>query len=262
MNKSLLYFIFALTSTGLFAAQGDDSPAVSTGPKVIFKLDDGYQKNGLVPTPWHRVYEYAQKNDLPFTMGIVCRNLRGGKPEFYETLKAWHASGLIEYWNHGYDHKMWEVDGETVYEFSGSGYEHQYQHFKDSQDLGRELLGIEFTAFGAPFNKIDEDTEKMLNEFPEIKIWLYGPRKHEVNQTVLRRSGKIYLEHKTGDIDFERFKKAYLNDDEGSPLVVLQGHPMNWDDDDFMAFQNVVDFLREQGATFVLPRDYIPKNKH
>jgi peptidoglycan/xylan/chitin deacetylase (PgdA/CDA1 family) len=178
MKRGLLYFLFSLTFVGLLAAQSNEASAVSNGPQIVFKLDDIWQKNGDVPSAWHRVYEYAQETGLPFTMGVICRNLVGAKPEFYETLKAWNESGLIEYWNHGYDHKKWDVDGQPVYEFKGSGYAHQLKHFQDSQDLGRELLGIEFTAFGAPFNAIDADTEKMLNAFPEIKVWLYGPWKH------------------------------------------------------------------------------------
>jgi peptidoglycan/xylan/chitin deacetylase (PgdA/CDA1 family) len=242
---------------GLLHADSDESSTAPADFKVVLKLDDIWKtKSGGLPPKWQRMYDYAEANQLPFTMGVICNNIVNATPEFYDTLKAWQASGLIEFWNHGFDHKRWEVDGETVYEFSGSGYEHQLKHFQDAQDIGRDLLGIEFTTFGAPFNQVDADTERMLESFPEITAWLYGPWWSKVGPTVIKANWNVKMEVKTGVIDFEAFKTAYSTHTIG-PILALQGHPMSWDDNDFLAFTQVVDFLRSEGATFVLPHECV-----
>jgi peptidoglycan/xylan/chitin deacetylase (PgdA/CDA1 family) len=251
----LLLCLLAVISTvaGLNAeAAGQDASF-----KVIFKLDDMIQRGGEVPGKWQRVYAYGVERPLPISIGIICNSLDGDYPDYFATLKAWNAGGLVEFWNHGFDHKQWQVDGARVREFSASGYAHQQQHFQRSQQLAEEKLNLVFTTFGAPFNSTDADTLTVLQETPEITAWLYGP-KSAGGKTVLKRNYSVNLEVKVGDIDFEAFKAAYSAKPVGK-LLVLQGHPMGWDDGDFLAFTQIVDFLSDAGATFVLPRDCVAK---
>jgi peptidoglycan/xylan/chitin deacetylase (PgdA/CDA1 family) len=224
--------------------------------KVILKLDDMVQKGGEVPQQWQRVHAYGVEQSLPLSMGIICNSLDGVYPNYFQTLKEWNASGLVEFWNHGYDHRQWQADGQRVREFNASGYEHQSEHFQRSQQLAVDKLDLDFTTFGAPFNSTDAETDRVLQETPEITAWLYGPRGTAAGKTVLKRNFSLNLEVKVGDVDFEAFKAAYNAKPVGQ-LLVLQGHPMGWDDDDFLAFTQIVDFLSEQGAVFVLPRDCV-----
>lgn len=224
--------------------------------QVVLKLDDMSQSQGGIPSQWQRVYDYATERGTPISVGIICNSLEGDNAGYFDALKAWNASGLVEFWHHGYDHKQWTVDGKRMREFAGSGYDHQFKHFKDSQDLASEKLSIDFTTFGAPFNATDEDTKRVLQQYPGITVWLYGPKGDAAGKTVLKRNYSVNLEVKVGDVDFDVFQAAYLAKPVGQ-LLVLQGHPRGWDDQDFSAFTRVVDFLSEQGATFVLPRDCV-----
>ena len=234
------------------------APVSDNPPKVtiVLKLDDMQQKRGAIPATWQRVYDYTEERGIAFSAGVICNSLEGEAPAYFEGLKAWEASGRVELWNHGYDHKMWK-EGETrIREFKGSGYEHQLQHMQRSQDLGREKLGLTFVTFGAPFNGTDADTENVLAQMPGLKVWLYGAKRKQLSLQVLKRNYKLNLEPKTGQLDYEQFKTAFLSQSPGKVLV-LQGHPMLWDDAEFEVFKQIIEFLEAQNVSFVLPRDCI-----
>ncbi|WP_309380872.1 hypothetical protein [Cerasicoccus frondis] len=115
-----------------------------------------------------------------------------------------------------------------------------------------------FSTFGAPFNAVDDDTRIALGQFPELNVWLYGSGKSVQGAKSLKRDYKVNLEPKVGHVDFEVFKKSYESNPPKSPLV-LQGHPGMWDESEFAEFIKIVSYLREQGATFALPRDFSPE---
>lgn len=256
MNSFVKLLACALALLSSSCAIIANSEETSSHFKVILKLDDMKHSRGEIPVQWQRVYDYAIPNEVPISVGIICNSLEGEYPNYFQGLKAWHAGGLVEFWNHGYDHKLWNVDGSRVREFHESGYEHQFAHFKTSQDLAVSKLGFDFVTFGAPYNASDEDTKRVLQEFPEIAVWLYGPKGESAGKMVLKRNYSVNLEVKVGDVDFETFRAAFLAKPVG-PLLVLQGHPMGWDDADFASFTQIIDFLTEQGATFTLPRDCV-----
>ncbi len=257
MKKRLLYFcaccLFCLQACALDDGVSGEQDAVS----VILKLDDMMQRSGAIPQTWQKVYDYAEERGMPFSAGVICNSLEGEAPVYFEGLKAWEASGLVELWNHGYDHKQWTEDGARIREFHGSSYEHQFEHLKNSQDLGREKLGLTFATFGAPFNATNELTVKALSELPELNVWLYGQKNPPAGLRTLKRNYKINLELKTGQLNLEQFKTAYLSNHPGAVLV-LQGHPMLWDDAEFEVFKEIIDFLESQNVRFALPRDFIP----
>ncbi|MDQ8208890.1 DUF2334 domain-containing protein [Coraliomargarita sp. SDUM461003] len=250
---SLCVCCLACVQFQAFAAPASDNQSEVS---IILKLDDMQQKRGAIPATWQRVYDYAGQRGIPFSAGVICNSLEGEAPEYFESLKAWEASGRVELWNHGYDHKMWN-EGETrIREFKGSGYEHQFKHMQRSQELGREKLGLTFVTFGAPFNGTDADTEKVLARMPGLKVWLYGARREQLSLHVLKRNYKLNLEPKTGQLDYGQFTAAYLSQSPGNVLV-LQGHPMLWDDAEFEVFKQIIEFLEAQKVRFILPRDCI-----
>lgn len=230
--------------------------SADAAPKVVLKLDDMMRKSGGVPVEWSRVHAFLKERGLPMSVGIIGKSLEGDAPEYFETLKAWAAGGGVELWNHGYDHRQWMQGDVRLREFSGSGREHQAGHLEKTQRLGEQKLGVRFVSFGAGFNSTDEDTVAVLAERDDIRVWLYGRRDQPAGKAVLARNHKINLEHQTGRLDLELFKQAYLSNPTGE-LLVLQGHPMMWDDAEFTVFTRIVDFLQAQGATFALPRDCV-----
>lgn len=255
MKKTLLYccvgWLACLQSNAAEQLETDEIESVA----VILKLDDMVQREGAIPAKWQRVYEFAGEKGIPFSAGIIGNSLEDDAPEYFEGLIEWDASGNVELWNHGYDHKQWTEDGQKIREFQGSGYEHQIDHLKRSQELGEEKIGVTFVSFGAPYNATDSDTQKSLSEIPELKVWLYGERNNSTGMTVLRRNYKINLEAKTGQLVLEQFEYDYSSNNPGKVLV-LQGHPMLWDDQEFEVFKEIIAFLESQNVHFVLPRDY------
>jgi Predicted xylanase/chitin deacetylase len=257
MKKRLTYlfaFCFAcLQVSALDNTNTHDAGAIS----IILKLDDMQHRNGAIPDSWQRVYDFAEERGIPISVGIICNSLEGNKPEYFEGLKAWASTDFVELWNHGYDHKQW-TEGETrLREFNGTSYDFQLEHLKRSQELGLEKIGVTFVSFGSPFNSTDASTEQILSDLTDLKVWIYGPGYKRAGKSVLKRNYKINLEPKTGQLDFEQFKTAYMSNDRGE-LLVLQGHPMLWDDMEFEVFKQIIDFLESQNVRFALPRDFIP----
>ncbi len=253
--KSLLFSLAAsLALTSVCAANDHATSAVAEGPKVILKLDDMQHRSGKVPDTWQRVYNFAVEREIPISVGIICRSLDGETPEYFDVLKVWDASGLVEFWNHGYDHKQWSEGGVRLREFAGTSYEHQFAHLQNSQDLAQAKLGLSFVSFGAGFNSTDATTVKALEAIPAIRVWLYGQYKEPAGKLVLKRNYKVNLEHKTGQLDLNQFQAAF-SENALSELLVLQGHPMLWDDAEFVVFQQIIDFLEAQNVSFILPRD-------
>ena len=257
MKKRLIYFfacaLICLQACALDSNSAQDKDAVT----IVLKLDDMRQRHGAIPSGWQRVYEFTESRGIPFSAGIICNSLEAGPSEYFEGLKAWAESGRVEFWNHGYDHRQWTEAGQRIREFQGTSYEQQLEHLKRSQELGVEKIGVRFVSFGSPFNSTDAATEQALSEIPELKVWIYGPGNQAAGKHVLKRNYKLNLEPKTGQLDLEQFKAAYLSNDPGKVLV-LQGHPMLWDDAEFAVFTQIIDFLESQNVRFALPRDLIP----
>lgn len=230
--------------------------ADTASQKVILKLDDMSHRGGKVPDSWERTYEYLSEQNVAFSVGIIGQSLGGETPLYFERLKAWAAGGLVEFWNHGYDHKQWESNGQRIREFQGTSYAHQFAHIMQTQDLAQANLGLTLVSFGAGFNSIDENTVQALQDCPDLKVWLFGSTQNPGGKHVLKRNYKINLEHKTGQLDFEQFMQAYHSQERGE-LLVLQGHPMLWDAGEFATFQQMIAFLKDEGAIFILPRDTI-----
>lgn len=75
---------------------------------------------------WNRFFALSKEKGVKVSAGIVCQSLEQGTPGYFEGLRKLQASGGVEFWNHGWDHKRWTTgDGKERREFSGTGYEHQ-----------------------------------------------------------------------------------------------------------------------------------------
>lgn len=153
------------------AAGAISSPAYArdhSGKIAIIKADDVHNKTGK----WQRFFAVSREKGVKVSAGIICDSLEGDKWDYAHWLKDLQSSGWVEFWNHGWDHKRWETSGsKKMYEFSGTGYDHQKNHFGDSQDIIKRVLGSAPIAFGAPFNAIDSNTVKVMNESPEMRLF-------------------------------------------------------------------------------------------
>jgi peptidoglycan/xylan/chitin deacetylase (PgdA/CDA1 family) len=210
---------------------------------------------------WNRFIGISLDRDVVVSLGVITESMAAKDEKYLAWLRKWEATGKVEFWNHGWDHKAWkDASGKALSEFGGSGLSHQREHLEKSQSLSQTLLGKPFAAFGSPFNAMDADTAQALNEIPSLKfIFCYPDSK--VNAQL---RGKTLLpmnlrgEHEgTGKPHFEKFKADYQRKD-GPPLnfAAIQFHPASFPEDGFEHYANILDFLKAEGWTFVLPGSY------
>jgi peptidoglycan/xylan/chitin deacetylase (PgdA/CDA1 family) len=163
---------------------------------------------------------------------------------------------VVEFWNHGWDHKRWGKDKKNqTKEFSGSGYDHQKKHFEDAQAVMERVLGKAPVAFGAPYNAMDSDTTRVLNENKDLRaVFCYrnkGLGGKIPMPMVIRGEGDG-----TGKPNFEKFKAAY-DAKPGVNMTAIQFHPGNFGKEQLREYARIIDFLKAEGWTFMLPSEYV-----
>jgi peptidoglycan/xylan/chitin deacetylase (PgdA/CDA1 family) len=231
-------------------------PPRKSPPYIILKIDDMTSAKGKVHPLWKRFVNFTKERNIKASIGIIANSLEGDVPEYFQFIKDLHASGQIEFWQHGYDHAQWKEGDKTLEEFSGSTYEHQKEDMTKANKLAREKLGFPFETFGAPFNATDANTVKVLSEDKDIKIWLYGDLKHPAGKIVLDRVGAVNIENPTFVPSLEKFIAGYAKYP-NRDVFVIQGHTTHWDDARWAEFVKIIDFLTEQKAIFTTPSEYV-----
>lgn len=226
----------------------------------MIKIDDLVANHGKVHPLWHKVVDYLKGRNLKCGIGIICNSLETDSPEYFQWIKEQHEGGLVEFWNHGFDHKGWEEAGKKMFEFKGPSYEQQKQHLLRCNELARQKLGFKLSAFGAGFNATDENTVKALAEDPDTMIWLYGDPKHSAGKVVLERVFNVNIENPTFLPDVEKFKQGYAKNPT-KDYFVIQGHPTHWNDERWAQFTQIIDFLVQEHAVFTTPSEYVKLKK-
>ncbi|SDU30541.1 Peptidoglycan/xylan/chitin deacetylase, PgdA/CDA1 family [Verrucomicrobium sp. GAS474] len=248
--------------TAPFLSAQEEAPAAKAEKpfSVILKLDDLNGYKGELGR-WQKLRDFAVERQLKLSIGIICNSLEGeGKESYYAWIKEFQQTGLVEFWNHGYDHLAWKDEaGKQFWEFKGPSYEQQKDHLVRSQQLAKDKLGITFRAFGPPFNLTDAATLKALSEDPDLQIFLYGQP-----QTASATPHLLILDHTDLTIEEPTFvpnpakvEGAYAKLVGSRDCFVMQGHPGKWDDARFANFVAIVDFLTAKGARFITPSEYL-----
>jgi hypothetical protein len=237
-------------------------PAIDTNtPRfVIFKFDDlKGLKNPKQPVHgrFQRLVDYIESKGLKASFGIVANSFEEDNPAYCDWISkhAIEKGGRFEFWFHGYNHAMnMTVDGKTCKaEFSGPSYAYQSEHFTKGCKLMHERVGFPFRTFGSAGNAVDDTGVRVLEEHPEIKVWLFGKAQNGCTKFVLTRSPE--LEHAVGKVSFEAFLKGYTSR-RTQTCVTLQGHPAMWSDEMFSDFQHIVELLQADGRIFLTPYEY------
>jgi len=240
---------------------GTKKPSARKAPPfIMIKVDDLKSVRGKVHPLWKKLVDFLKERKIKAGIGIICDSLEGDSPEYFKWIRDQQASGLIEFWNHGYDHKEWTEGDKKLQEFKGTSYEHQKQHLTRANQLAREKLGFPFQSFGAPFNATDQNTVKALAEDPDIKIWLYGDLKNPGGKIVLDRVGSVNIENPTFLPSLEKFMAGYAKYPDRE-FFVIQGHPAHWTEERFQQFVKIIDFLTAEKAVFTTPSDYVRDKK-
>lgn len=227
------------------------------GPQriAIIKADD---IRG-VSEKWAAFFDLSKEKGVKVSAGVICQSLADGDQAYQDWIRKYQDSGYVEFWNHGWDHKRWETEeGEKRSEFSGSGYAHQKEHFEQSQRVLAEALGNAPLAFGSPFNAIDSDTERVMSENEDLRLFFTYSRKPRAGKLIapMRFRG----EHDgTGKPNFERFKSEYEAKQEGVDFTAIQFHPLYFKEGGLDEYGKIIDFLLGEGWSFVLPSEYVAR---
>jgi peptidoglycan/xylan/chitin deacetylase (PgdA/CDA1 family) len=231
--------------------------AAQTRRIAIIKADD---VNGIHPK-WERFFALAEKHEVPVSAGVIAVSIEKQDEKYDEWLKKWAATGKVEFWSHGWDHRRWNEEKVRKTEFLNTGFEHQRDHLSKAQEAAKQVFGKPFAGFGSPFNDMDADTAKALNEFPELK-WVYcrpeaGPTKDLKGKILL----PMFLRGEndgTGRPNFVKFKEEYEKKMAPPSLTfcAFQFHPAAFREEGFAEFESIVGFLKEEGWVFMLAADY------
>lgn len=254
--RSFKNFVIILFTSLCIFYSNIDAQAQCDGVDVIIKLDDlRANSNNTYNSSWQRLVDTVRSYNIKAALGPVMIDLTKGSQAFKDSLKSWHESDYFELWHHGWTHTRadYPPDRNNAGEFSGPPYKYQKKLFEDGMKIAQSELGITLRTFGAPYNQTDATFKRVIEESPDMKVWLYC-NDPSYSEMCLRRGSSNLLESSTGIVSFDSFLSAYTNNT--NPYLVLQGHPGQWNTASFEQFDMVIDFLKEKGSCFVLPYEY------
>lgn len=222
---------------------------------AIIKADDVRRAS----PKWKAFIACSRARGVKVACGVICVSLAEPDPSYREWLVAQEASGGVEFWNHGWDHQRWDGAGVEVCEFDGSGLAHQRDHLTRSQALLGEVLGHVPVAFGAPFNKIDDDTLTVLAGDLGLKLFFgfKDPGVAGIAPALMTLRGEA---DGTGRPNFAKFVAAYRAMATPPAFAAIQFHPESFPDASYLQeYAQIIDFLAAEGWTFLLPREYLAR---
>lgn len=214
---------------------------------VLFKLDDVH---GVYPHN-QRVVDFALKEGIKINFGVFGSALENDSSALVEWIGTLKKTGQFEFWNHAYGGFGHGKENE------GTGYEAQLKSINRTQELSKTLLGEGFIGFGPHAGAMDEDTWKVLNDHPEIKlVWGYKPPKGVTgNAFVVER--KLNMENPTTKMNKAKFLEDYEKKGKDLEYISLQGHPNAWNDEMFQEFKDVALFLKGKGCRFMTMTEFL-----
>lgn len=236
-------------------------------PTIILKFDDVKSKTRDCPM-WNGVLDFLMLRKIKSSAGVIGRFLNEDDPKMIDWIKKTNSTGYVEFWNHGYYHPIPNVQHS---EFFNKSVEEQCFSLKHTQKLGRNKCEIHFSTFGAPYNKIDNNTITALKQFPNIKILFYkfeGIELVEPSIFTIKIKKRYEETYESPDkkisyftLSYDTFVKRYNSlktNTKDDPYEVLQFHPGGWKEDcSVYEFSRIIDYLLEiENAKFVTPTEY------
>ena len=218
---------------------------------VIIKADDF---RGTSPA-WTNFLEVSRAAGVKVSIGIIAESLPEN-PTTTTWLRAQEKNGDVEFWNHGWDHKQWTTNGQTVSEFQGAGLAHQRDHFIRAQNKLKAALGREASAFGTPYNGFDTDTAAVINESPELQL-LFAHNVAQAKKLVTNRVAILdIISESDGTAKPDAAKFAAMFERRAPGPVSLQFHPPYFDAAHLGEYQKIIGYLKAHDHQMVLPSEY------
>lgn len=227
-------------------------------PKIVLKLDDiaASRTRGNKAAV---VMDYLISKGIKASYGVIANRLDDTASQLlgkYIKAKNKQGEAMVEIWHHGYDHSSNLPPGNSM-EYKGTTLAFQRTNFNKADSLIKQYLGIQMQTFGAPFNAVDSNTLAVIASNKNYRTLFYfsaAPEKH----THLRRlNNRVNIENGTGNPNFDYFRaECETTNAMKAPYLVLQGHPLQWDELKFGEFKKIVDYLISQKCIFVLPSEF------
>ncbi|CAM2949265.1 DUF2334 domain-containing protein [Rariglobus hedericola] len=263
---------FALTALACIApALRAQTPPPAHIVPVVFKLDDvRTNDSGYLSDRWRKLLPLVRERQIKLSLGVIANSLENPKPAYIAWLKEMHATGLVEFWFHGYDHGVRKVGDVEAAEFTALTYGEQKERFDKSQKLAQEKLGFTFQTFGPPgggkLAATDADldaTARVLTDDPSMKVWLYpspiDARGEKLNAagkvTVLDRVWAVNIEQPLFVPNSEKFIAGYNKHAANRRYFILQGHANKWDEPRWAEFLKIVDYITQNKIPTLLPTE-------
>jgi len=150
------------------------------------------------------------------------------------------------------------IFSQTTWEFSGTSYAFQKQHFDSATAVVKSKLGIQMHTFGAPYNQNDTTFMKVLNADTNYKAMFFSQVTPSSSAGFMNLSNRVFIESATGVPDSAYFMTSYLSK-KGTytDYMVMQGHPYAWTTAaKQLEFQKIVNFLISEGVKFTTAYEY------
>ena len=232
-----------------------------SSPIIILKLDDLSLKSWKGRAAFRQMYNVIKEEDVNAAFGIIgSRAVSDSDPleTEWNEIKEWIDSG-IEIWSHGYAH---DTSGTSGSEFNGyyATAEEMENAFRATLDIVKANTGYDITCFGAPGNNTSSAAISMINEkFPQITS-IFFPRNGTPNAVAMNN---IFNSLDGASFTLENFRTTY---NPAMDYAVIQLHPTTfyaYDSNNQVVtnyvsnFREVIQFLKEEGCTFMTPSQYV-----
>lgn len=248
------YRLFCLALLGSLCSTALAADPATKPQVVLLKLDDVVQvrmgKNP-VSSRWLRIKDFLAEKHIKGSFGVICESLEKDNPVYFQWLKDLQAGGQIELWMHGYHLKTAAEPGE----FEHGTFEEQKAILEKAERLAKEKLGFSLPAFGPHWTGTTDATDQALESVPEVKIWLYGPKKPKFFSR-LSIERVMALENPTFVPDATKFQTTYEKSAAKLDVLLLQGHPDQWTDERWAGFVKIIEFLQSKNVVFMTPSEY------
>ncbi len=222
---------------------------------ILLKLDDVIARRvGTKPVSdrWQKVHDYLIAQGIKGSFGVITESLEKDNAMYFQWLKDVQAAGRIELWMHGYKMRGTSDTGE----FENGTAAEQRAILSKGERLAKEKLGFTLPAFGPHWSGTTDATDEAMEGVPEVKIWLYGPAKPKFF-TRLSIPRVMALENPTFVPDADKFIAFYDKHAAQKDVLVLQGHPEQWNEERWTGFTKIIDFLKSKSVVFMTPSEYL-----
>lgn len=151
------------------------------------------------------------------------------------------------------------LPAQTTWEFSGTTYASQKQHFDSATAVVKTKLGKQMRTFGAPFNQIDATLLQVMSEDPNYRVLLFGQVSPSAGTGQINLTNRVFIESATGVPDYQYFLSSwYSKKGTYTDYMVMQGHPYAWTTTTKQTeFESIVNYLiATDSVVFTTPYGY------